>query len=228
MESLAQRFRRLSQLPRRPDRAKIHFLPRGAVPSLSEEDWEDVAEGNEELLAYLQQRDLRRGDIIVVEEHLEDDERRDRGKLAFDGEEIVSWNFDEDRARFLPRQFQVVKEFPLQYWSEVFDNPDEALVPFDFSRRLEGLSDLRIHTIRAPRGIMKTIPFQDQQGQVYYILGDENNFMGDFERVLPHLDYFGVLNPRSGSYDYFSAERLPGGVDADRVLFIPSVGTPAR
>lgn len=245
--ALAQRYRHLATLPRRPDKAKVHFIPSGLFGIFGYEEWEFLNEGDyDEVLSYLRQQDpdIIRGDIIVIEEHINEDERADMGKMAFDGENIINWNLDGEMPdiRFLPTEFQVVSEFPLQYWSEVFDDPTEMLVPFDFKKQMpdfrsENIASFDVQeepdggfTLVAPTDRpgrterMLVIPFRDSNGTVYNILGHAYGIGGPFENEVKVLKYFGVLNPLTREHSHY--HKIP--YDPDLILLIPDVTTPAN
>lgn len=67
-------------------------------------------------------RDVQRGDIVVLEDHLDDSQLNNNGKMAYNGKHLISWKLYEGR-RFLPVEFQAIIEFPIHYWDDAFDNP---------------------------------------------------------------------------------------------------------
>ena len=115
-EPLADRYRRLSLLPRQPDRAKIHLIG----PGILHEEWEDLLDDPDiiqTIMDYLRannggvEPDLRRGDVLVVEDYLEEEERVDTGKFSASGPllhggvnepSFIPWNNDPEGNELLP------------------------------------------------------------------------------------------------------------------------------
>lgn len=213
---LAERFRVLAQRQRLPDRAQIHFIPKGAFPGLEYYDWEDYTVAVK-VLEYLEGKktDLVRGDIIVVEEQLSN-EGFNYGKFAFDGENVISWEIDPNnyKVRFLPREFQVIKEFTLQYWVDAYDYDRDMIVPFSFRDNLFG-QDLMV--LNEPEG--EVIPFLDDKGTKYHIIIPGSNIQGiggsNVEQDLQHIMYFEILSSDD--------ERLSKKYDPRFTLLLPSV-----
>ena len=210
--TLSQRYRQEASLPRRTDKAKIYFIPSGTFPIFQEEDWEDlpdIEQEHDKVLSYLRQQDpdIRRGDIIVIEEQLDENNRGDIGKFAFDDEKIISWNSDPESpgARFLPEEFQVITEFPIHYWSEAFDDSSEMHVPFDFR---QNIAQPEIYPF--PGTSMLALSFRDK----YHILGEEYGTDGLFIEEIKNLKYFSVTN-----YPFHN-------LDTNHLLIAPNVYTP--
>lgn len=205
---LADRFRQLSRLPRQNNRAKIFFIPRGLFSIFADDEWvslPDIEEEHDRVLNYLrQQGDLRRGDIIIVEERLDDSNRADLGKFAFDGEKIIRWTCDPECSdgRFIPEEFQVIMEFPIRYWDNAFDSPDDMYVPFDVAQHLPNITSANIYPAKGfePFLQMEALPFLGRDGQVYYIIGSTTSSNYDFDTDVKHQKYFEVVDDYTLEY----------------------------
>jgi hypothetical protein len=71
---------------------------------------------------------IARGDIISMPLYGED--KDDTDKWVFDGQKIYEFEMQMDKG-LLPEQFQVIREFPINYWQGVLDKP---FVPYDFGK----------------------------------------------------------------------------------------------
>lgn len=65
--------------------------------------------------------DLRRGDLISIKpQH----GYRNNDIAIYDGVNVISLENDIDDYGYVPKQFKVIQEFPIQYWSDDPDNLD--------------------------------------------------------------------------------------------------------
>lgn len=220
--SLIEKYRRLSQLPRREDRAKIHMIG----PDVMGEEWEDFLDNDEDIVHrirnYLEaigDTDIRRGDVFVVEDDLNEDEQADSGKFsALSPTRFVRWEIDYEgspEVRFLPTELQVTEEFPLHYWDEVFDNPREMYVPFHYWDHFRGVvEDLVIEPLADDPDRLGT-SFVARDGKTYYIISKSGDSVRSFRKSINDLEYYEIKNNRADSeYDY------------DAILFVPGIVTP--
>jgi hypothetical protein len=235
---LIRRFRQIATSPRREDKAQVYMIPPGALPEREGYDpfeydvWEDIiAELELNILWYCRYKGppIRRGDIIMIEARLNQEGAQggqDVGKLAFDGQHVIRWESMGDDMRFLPETFQVIGEFPLQYWSDVFDDSDEMYVPFDFEERLPNIPLTNIVTLQTKRGPMRVLPIHDQRGHSYYIIWHHPGTFGDVEELFNQLRYFGTLDATFSHSGYHGLNQVIQGLTLENTLVVPNIIIP--
>lgn len=77
----------------------------------------------------------RRGDLVYIEHELEP--FNDQGKYFYDGSNIIIAE-DQDDEIAVPRVFEVITEFPIQYWKDRLIN--YYLIHFNFTRYFPSIS----------------------------------------------------------------------------------------
>ena len=86
------------------------------------EDFLDERESNEILMILKDSNaDLRRGDLISTQSK---HGYRNEGIAIYDGVNIVNLCVDYDDYGCVPKQFKVIEEFPINYWSDHFQIQD--------------------------------------------------------------------------------------------------------
>ena len=234
---LIDKYRQLGLQPRKSNKAKIFFIEESKFPSIGDYDeysWDiELIKDNadREIVEIVGENNIQRGDVVVFEELVGSkqiiDENRiiygDYGKLIYDGEKLIPWtklceNDDKDEEDnkdvryFIPQEFQVILEFPIQYWEYAFD--EEAHVPLRLN-----LFDMITEEIKIPNHEhigLKALNFNLNNGD-YSIIGLEYH-EGTFEDQLPGINYFGVANLNTRSFQYL--ENIPEDIDLDKVLFV--------
>ena len=238
---LIDKYRQLGLQPRKLNRAKIFFIEESKFPSIgdyNEYSWDEelIKDGaDREIVEIIGESNLRRGDVVVFEELVGNKQIRDEntiihgdyGKLIYDGEKLIPWTklddeddydeedeHDDDRdvRYFIPEEFQVILEFPIQYWEYAFD--EEGHVPLRLN-----LFDMITEEIKIPNHEhigLKALNF-NLNNEDYSIIGLEYH-EGTFEDELPGINYFGIANLNTRSFQYL--ENIPEDIDLDKVLFV--------
>ena len=177
LSGLRNHYADLSALPRRPNRARYYLIP-DRIPGTRDPEWYAILTDNNrneafELQNYIISRDsnkgsknigssgdLLRGDIAVISHQLDSAER---GLLIFNGSSFDAFEEDTYGNPFLPPDYQVITEFPIQYWSDMFS----TLVPFNFVDSLGAVKYANL--IQTITGYL--YPFKSNE-VIYYIFAD--------------------------------------------------------
>lgn len=122
-----------------------------------------------------QKKILHRGDIISMLPYGQD--KDDTNKWVFDGEKIRELEMATCKG-LLPLDFEVITEFPIDYWSESLDLP---VVPYDFTEHHTEVEVEAIVEVESDQGNFFYFPFE-HKGQQYKLVAD---FSFDVEREDP-------------------------------------------
>lgn len=170
-------------------------------------------------LAILHQRNIfpQRGDIIYFDFL---GGYRNQGKSIFDGQDIISLDYEQDDYGNVPEQFQAIIEFPPKYWSEIIEHNE--LVPFDYARHLKGMVPGNVYSIRLNNGnYVFTLPFKGPNGQVYIIL----DYMELSGNPLQHPRIIQFLHELTEAkyFEYvYNTEDLSQNLDPENILKLVS------
>lgn len=101
--------------------ADVYMPLFGITEPLTDDDYaEDVLLHNINLLApYVIQQGGKRGDMVHIEGVIG---YRNSGVFAFDGTTVIELDSDFNEYGTVPKQFQVITEFPIDYFSNVLGN----------------------------------------------------------------------------------------------------------
>lgn len=132
-------------------------------PSFLPKELEDFEKQKDKYLSQIKNLEpkLKTGDIVQLKPYLVG---RNSGKYIYDGTNIVSLSYENDDYGHLPLlpQFEVVRHFPIKYWSESVEG---NIVYFD-SKRME----IKVNQI-----------YQHQNSFYYLFTGLDDKLYGIFE-----------------------------------------------
>ncbi len=230
--------------PRIANRAFVHLIYESELPELRPLDWEDdLNRGDNDALFHEIKRifeirgdEVRRGDLIYLEQFLFENPRflwpphttaywSDRGKLIFDGLNVIPLTYDVDRYRsqssayFIPEQFQVIMEFPIRYWQGRIRN---SYVNLDIEKNFGSIDPKEIDFIRDPRSPSK-YPLSyftfTSEGELYVITALDPN-KEQFRYILERQTGFIYELPEHLRYYY----GLPFPARPENILYYKDIG----
>lgn len=122
------------------------------------------------IIRYLKQTvpNLNRGDLVLLEPELG---YRNNGKYFYDGETLMPPEMTADDAGHIPNEFQVITEFPINYWEGQMDH--NSLVPFDVEANFTSIGEEEI--VWLPLDQDFEVPyffFTNEDDETYYLVGD--------------------------------------------------------
>lgn len=230
--------------PRIANRAFVHLIYESELPELRALNWEDDLNrgDNDALLREIKRileirgDEVRRGDLIYLEPFLFENPRylwaphktaywSDRGKLVFNGINVMSLTYDENRYRgegspyFIPEQFQAIVEFPIRYWQgRMYD----SYVNFNIEKNFGSIDVKEIDFVRDPRS-SSTYPLSyftfTSEGEPYVITALDPN-KEQFRYILERQTGFIYELPEHLRYYY----GLPFPASPENILYYKDIG----
>lgn len=212
----------LAHKPRDPNRCQVHLL-KGPSELMDNYDfWQFVDLQDEpafqdalteELRTHL---DIRRGDVVFIEDYLG---YRNNGMMIFNGKRVIPLDSEPDDYGTVPKEFQVITEFPIMYWCDTITH--NSYVPFNFSKHIPNPLPVQFlsHenkpyfkftlTDRFSYYIFPALPYDWT-----YITQDQ------FERSLKTATYFENYSCyQAGNADYIPP--IPPNIMNDYILVLP-------
>lgn len=155
---------------------------------------------------------LKIGDIVQLKPYLQG---RNSGKFIYDGNDIIAFSFEFDDYGHLPllSQFEVVRHFPIKYWSE---SVETNIVYFNCKQM-----DIKIKQIYQYQNTFYYL-FTGLDGKLYGIFESKDNSMPaenkqEFLDRIMNADYFIFTDNKDQVIGEYLGE---GQLDFDHILLV--------